>query len=155
MFAQSRLSHQCIGLTMGQGLIYGGQPVANWMVVDVVCVKPDDFLHLAAERMVVHRVGGLPVLDDEGNLVGMLTERDICGEVVLGGGRIDGARVRDAMTTPVVAVQSEETMYGVAQRMRDNKFRRIPVLVGERLVGIISQTDFLRKMPELIVEHRW
>lgn len=129
--------------------------VSVLMVVDVETVEVDDPLFVAAEKMHRASVGGLPVVDDEGNLVGMLTERDICRAASENGGDLTEDIVRDWMANPAVAVQAEETLSGVINRMRDYHFRRIPVVRGTKLVGIISQTDMMRHYPDLVMSREW
>lgn len=129
--------------------------VTALMNVDVVTVESDDPLFVAAEKMHRNGVGGLPVTDTEGNLVGMLTERDICRAASENGGDLTDDIVRDWMVAPAVAVQAEETINGVIQRMGDYNYRRMPVVRGTKLVGIVSQTDMMKNYPDLVCSRDW
>ncbi len=129
--------------------------VSECMKPDVVTVEADDSLCLAAEKMHLFAVGGLPVTDDKGNLIGMLTERDICRSVSKKNGKMGNEIVRDWMSAPAIAVQVEETLDGVINRMADYNFRRIPIVSGTTLVGIISQTDMMKHYPDLVISQKW
>ena len=109
---------------------------------DVLAVAPEDTLGEAAQQMADLAIGSAVVLE-HGRLIGILTERDVLKAMA---GRVHGseARVREWMTAdPVVA--SESTSAGEAARtMLENGFRHLPVVEGDRTVGIVSLRDVAR-----------
>ncbi len=140
---------------MHKSKLSASDEVTTLMKVDVVTVEADDPLFVAAEKMHRNGVGGLPVTDTEGNLIGMVTERDICRAASENAGDLTDGIVRDWMVAPAVAVQAEETLNGVIMRMGDYHYRRMPVVRGTKLVGIISQTDLMRNYPDLVCSRDW
>jgi len=112
------------------------------MARDVVTVAPEDTLGEAAQRMSEQNIGSAVVLE-HGRLIGIFTERDVLNAV---GGRPhpSEARVREWMTRdPITA--DEGTSAGEAARvMLEHGFRHLPVVEGERTVGIVSLRDVMR-----------
>jgi CBS domain-containing protein len=111
------------------------------MTSDVELAQPDDTLHTAARMMADLEVGVLPVGENE-RLVGMITDRDITVRAVAEGLKPDEAKVRDIMTEELRYCFEDEDTQGLADRMRQWRVRRLPVLNREkRLVGIVSLGD--------------
>ena len=145
--------------------------VADIMTREVVTLSPDSTVAEAARRFTESRISGAPVVDGEGHLVGMLTEGDLLprpkrlgvsrlhlpalfGEH-LGGQSLDALfdRSRDrpieeVMETEVVSTHPDETVGEAASRMAGHGVKRLPVLDGERLVGILSRQDVLRVLAD-------
>ena len=109
------------------------------MTRDLLAVAPEDTLGEAAQRMVDRGIGSAVVLD-YGRLIGILTERDVLRAVA---DRIHSseARVREWMTTDPVTATEETTAEEAARTMIDNGFRHLPVIDGERAIGIVSIRD--------------
>ena len=124
--------------------------VRDYMTGQVVSFKPDtdvmDAIHVLVER----RIAGAPVVDDKGDLVGMLSELD-CMKVALNAGYYGdwGGPVADFMSTTVESVDAEMNIVDLAQKFLDSGYRRFPVLRNNRLVGQISRRDVLRALVEL------
>jgi len=119
--------------------------VKDHMVTEVVTLHPDMEILRAAQVLIGSDVSGAPVLDQHGRLIGMLTERD-CLRVTLYAGYHGepGGLVRDFMTPDPVTVNPDDTIFDLAERFIDNKYRRYPVVDGGRLVGVISRRDVMR-----------
>jgi len=103
---------------------------------------------LEALRILVEgRLSGAPVVDQIGNLVGILTERD-CMKIALGAGyhSEDGGRVENFMSRSVVTVDANTPVTEVAERFANSNFRRLPVMERGRLIGIISRRDVLKQL---------
>lgn len=116
------------------------------MTAAVISLTPDMEIMQAMQLFVEHQISGAPVLDERGNLVGMLTERDCLQTVIVGGyhGNSTSGRVSEYMTREVVWVEAETSLLDVADRFVTAKFRRYPVLADHRLVGIVSRRDVIR-----------
>lgn len=116
--------------------------LAEVMSHEVIAVAPEDTLGEAAERMAGSDVGSAAVLE-HGRLIGILTERDILRAVA---GRVHSseARVREWMTPDPVTAREETSAAEALQLMMEHGFRHLPVLDGERTVGIVSLRDVTR-----------
>ncbi len=126
--------------------------VRDYMAGQLITFKPDTEIMDAIHELVNRRVAGAPVVDDKGDLVGMLSELD-CMKVALNAGYYGdwGGPVSDYMTTAVESVDAEMNIVDLAQRFLDSGYRRFPVLRNNRLVGQISRRDALRALSELSV----
>ena len=95
----------------------------------------------AARMMRDEHVGSLPVVD-EGQLVGMITDRDITTRVVAAGSDANSAVVKDHYSPDPVVIDCNATLDDALQLMAVNHLRRLPVVEDTRLVGIIAQADY-------------
>ncbi|HYZ05720.1 MAG TPA: CBS domain-containing protein [Rubrobacter sp.] len=113
--------------------------VKNKMTFDVVTIGAKKDVSEAAQLMLEEKKGALPVTED-GDLVGILTDRDIISQVAK---REDygGKSVRDLMTEKLVTIGPEQDLDEARQLMADHQLDRILVTYGDRLLGIISETD--------------
>ncbi|GAB3031416.1 CBS domain-containing protein [Bowmanella dokdonensis] len=101
-----------------------------------------DNLSEAARLMWDHDFGSLPVLDDEKNLVGMITDRDIAMAAYLQNRLLADIQVASIMAKNPVSCQQDEELFSAENAMQNHKLRRLPVLDEEqRLVGIICLND--------------
>jgi CBS domain-containing protein len=140
------------------------------MTRDVVVVRPDTTVREIAQVLVAHHISGVPVLDGAGAVVGIVTELDLMlrnanlhvptylrvldALIPLGNPRdFDeemrralGTTAADLMSAPVRSVEPETDLADLATLMVDKRVNPVPVLEGDRLVGIVSRTDFLRLM---------
>jgi CBS domain-containing protein len=121
--------------------------VKDYMARTIVTFKPDTHVLDAVHALVKNRIAGAPVVDDEGNLIGMLSELD-CMKVTLQAGYYGdyGGPVRDFMSEGVKTVNMEMSIVDLAQLFIDTRFRRFPVTDNNRLVGQISRRDVLRAL---------
>ena len=121
--------------------------VKDYMARTVVTFKPDTPVLDAVHTLVKNRIAGAPVVDDEGNLVGILSELD-CMKVALQAGYYGdyGGPVRDFMSKGVKTVNIEMSIVDLAQVFIDTSYRRFPVTDNNRLVGQISRRDLLRAL---------
>jgi len=121
--------------------------VKDYMARTVVTFKPDTPVLDAVHTLVKNRIAGAPVVDDEGNLIGMLSELD-CMKVALQAGYYGdyGGPVRDYMSEGVKTVNIEMSIVDLAQVFIDEGYRRFPVTDNNRLVGQISRRDVLRAL---------
>lgn len=124
--------------------------VRDYMAGQLVTFKPDTDVMDAIHKLVHHRIAGAPVVNDQGDLVGMLSELD-CLKVALNAGYYGdwGGPVSDFMTTEVESVDADMNIVDLAQKFLNSGFRRYPVLRNHRLVGQISRRDVLRALNEL------
>jgi CBS domain-containing protein len=138
---------------------------ADVMTRTVSTVHPDTTLAELAARMVENHISGMPVVDDAGKLIGVVTEGDLLRRVetdtethhsgfmdlILGPGRLaadyvraHGRRVRDVMTEDVVSVTEDAPLAEIVRLMQKKHIKRVPVRRGEAVVGLVSRADLVR-----------
>lgn len=116
--------------------------IENAMTRGVECVRPDDSICQAAQRMAELDVGALPVCGPNDKLVGMITDRDITIRATAGSRDPDSTPVRDIMTPKVVCCFADQDITEAARLMEERQVRRLAVLDNDnRLVGILSLGD--------------
>ena len=141
--------------------------VKDVMTVDVISVQPDATIMQAIRLMLQKRISGLPVIDKSGRLVGIVTEGDFLRraetntekrrprwlEFLLGPGRLadeyvrsHGRKVEEIMTPDPVTVTEDTSLDEVVKTMEKRQVKRVPVMRGERLVGIISRANLLHAL---------
>jgi CBS domain-containing protein len=109
----------------------------------------------ASRYMTERRVGAVAVLDGD-RLVGIVSERDIMGRVVAAGRDLDQTRVGDVMTRELVVAHAADTHEDGLRMMKQAGCRHLPVVEGDRLIGMISQRDLLQiDISEKDEEIRW
>ena len=124
--------------------------VKDYMSASLVTFAPDMDVMNAIDVLVKNRISGAPVIDDHGNLIGLLSEKD-CMKVAIQAGYYEelGGRVADYMTKNVITVESESSVLEVAKLFMEKGPRRYPVVEDNRLVGQISRRDVLRALTEM------
>ncbi len=135
------------------------------MATAVATVPAGATVRDAARLMLERRVSALPVVDKVGRMIGIVSEGDLMRRTELGtesprswwlklfAGRAareylkaHGATVRDVMTRPVISVRRTTPLDEVARLLESHRIKRVPVLQGERLVGIVSRADLVRRL---------
>jgi CBS domain-containing protein len=116
--------------------------VQQMMSSPVVRVAPDDSVADALRAMIDRDIGAVVVVDD-GRPVGVFTERDVSRRI-LDDRELLIRRVGDVMSAPVVSVAPTDEVVFIFGLMTDKRIRRLPVVEGDRLVGIITERDLLR-----------
>ncbi|MFK4506600.1 CBS domain-containing protein [Bradyrhizobium huanghuaihaiense] len=143
------------------------------MTKDVVAVTPHTTIEQAARIMLQMHISGLPVIDDAGNLVGMVSESDFLRRSEIGTGRRHaawlkflmgperaaadfvherGRKVADVMTKQVVSVQEDADLAELVDLMEKNGIKRVPVMRGKAPVGIVTRTNVLQAVASLVHE---
>jgi len=112
------------------------------MTRNVRGIAPDDTLGTAAQIMWENDCGAVPVVEADGRLVGIVTDRDICMAAQLQGAPLHDSRVSSAMARDVKTCSPRDTPVTVQAIMQQNKIRRVPVVDDQgRLVGIVTLGD--------------
>jgi CBS domain-containing protein len=122
--------------------------VADFMTIDPVVISPDARIEEAERMMELYDVTGLPVVDENGALVGVISQTDL----LRGGGdvmsavrkRYTGLRVADLMTSPAITVDIDLPLVDAARLMRDERVHRVVAISDSgRAVGVLSSMDFV------------
>ncbi|MFD5765966.1 CBS domain-containing protein [Streptomyces sp. NPDC127049] len=121
------------------------------MTPDVTCVRSDESVVDAARRMAGRGVGALPVRGPGERLMGMLTDRDIVVRVIAEGRDPATCTAGELVRGELVTVGSGDSLQRVLELMADRRIRRVPVVDGRVLVGIIAQADVARRLPDSTV----
>lgn len=141
--------------------------VADIMSKPAISVAKDDLLSDVIPTMVNRHISGLPVVDGDGAVVGVLSEGDLLRRIELGSSqsgegfwtrlftaapdavryrRVNGRRVRDVMTEKVVTIEASDTLADAARLMQQLKVKRLPVMSDGVLVGMLSRADFVKAL---------
>ena len=116
--------------------------VQNLMSTHLITVDKEETVAAAARLLSRHNIGALPVVSQEGKLVGMLTDRDIAVRCVAANFDPNITRVRTVMSSGAVTVAAEESGAAAARTMGKRQFHRLPVTQDGKLVGMLSRGDF-------------
>ncbi len=150
--------------------VIGATVAADIMTHDVATVRADSALRDAVQVMLARHISGLPVLGTNGDVVGMLTESDLLrraemgteaktrwleamfdpGRLAASFARAHGRRVSEVMTPGAVSVVETTPLQGVVTLMQDENVRRVLVMQGRRLVGIVARADLIRALGRLL-----
>lgn len=143
------------------------------MTRDVVAVTPHATIEEAAKIMLQMHISGLPVIDDAGNLVGIVSESDFLRRSEIGTGRKhaawlrffmgpgraaaefiheSGRKVEDVMTRKVVSAQEETSLADLVDLMEKHDIKRVPVMRGKATIGIVTRSNLLQAMASLAHE---
>jgi CBS domain-containing protein len=143
------------------------------MTRTIFSVRPEAAVAEAIRTMLDKQISGLPVIDEAGRLVGILTEGDLLRrgetgterqrprwlEILMGPGRLAGEYVRThgrkvagVMTRDIAGVTPDTPLKEVVELMERRRIKRVPVLDGDALVGILSRADLLRALADALEE---
>jgi CBS domain-containing protein len=137
--------------------------VEDFMTRRVITITSDTTLLAAAKLMLEHRVGGFPVVDASGRLIGVFSESDLLREESAGEDgspwlkmivgpdgkptappRLDILKAGDFMTPRPVTIAPDETVATACRLLHEHRLRRLPVVNGDKLVGMIARADLVR-----------
>jgi CBS domain-containing protein len=136
--------------------------VRDAMTTGVKTVRPDTSLKDAAAILAEHRIGGMPVVDDEGHVLGVVSKADILvkeraespyrglhgllhhGEASAVATKVEARSAGEAMSSPAITVEPSYSVASVAELMIDEGVNRLPVVEDGELVGIITRHDLVR-----------
>ena len=114
---------------------------------DIWFLLPDATVYEAIDLMAQKGVGALLVMEDE-RLVGIVSERDYARKVILKGRGSREVLVREIMSHPVLCIHPDSTIEQTMALMTENHVRHLPVVVGEKVLGVISIGDVVRSIIE-------
>jgi CBS domain-containing protein len=124
--------------------------VEGVMTREVITVPPGASLKDAARLLVEHHISGLPVVDDQDHVLGILSEADVLRKEAGGvlpefnRSKLEAHVVGEAMTAPVLTIDADRPVSHAAKLMVENGVNRLPVVLDGRLVGIVTRADLVR-----------
>lgn len=124
--------------------------VRSYMTTTLVSFSPDTEVMSAVHDLVRHRIASAPVLDAQGNLIGMLSERDCLSiAFIASSDTCVAGPVSQFMSTKVVSVSPDTSMTHLCSLFTNSSHRRYPVVDNGKVVGIISRRDALRAIGDV------
>jgi CBS domain-containing protein len=120
-----------------------GKNIREVMTSEVKACEPTATVAEAAKLMAEQDVGPIPVVED-GRLAGIVTDRDIVVKVVAKGQDVNSTTVGDIASRDLVTISPEDDLNEALTRMAEHQVRRLPVVEGDRLIGIVAQADVAR-----------
>jgi CBS domain-containing protein len=118
------------------------------MTPDATCASADETVVDAARKMRDLGVGALPICGPDDRLAGMITNRDITIKVVAEGRDASTVKVSELAEGKPATIGADDSVEDALATMAKHGVRRLPVIDGQRLVGIVSQADVARNLPE-------
>jgi len=129
----------------------GYRTVGQFMSTDLFTVQPDDLIDLVASVMDWRHVRHVPVEDEAGHLVGLITHRSLLR--MLSNGVRTGGTVREIMVAEPITISPSTPSVEAIEIMRQNRIGCLPVVEGNQLVGIVTSYDFLEASARLFEQH--
>ena len=118
--------------------------IARDIMTRKVCtIQPEASAQEAAQLLDQMRISGLPVVDEDGKIIGIITEADIISKVDR-----EGLHVADIMSHEVIFVDEEASVGEIATLLTDRKIKRVPVVNDGKLVGIVSRADIVHAVAQ-------
>ena len=112
------------------------------------CVGENDTLADAARRLAELDVGAMPICGDDNRLKGMLTDRDIVVKALAQGKDPSSTRAGELAEGKPVTIGADDSVDEALRTMKDHKVRRLPVIDGHDLIGVVSQADLAKNVDE-------
>jgi CBS domain-containing protein len=125
--------------------------VKQAMTKNVLVTNPTFSIRSAAKVMAEQRVGSL-VVQENNKIVGIITELDIIWKVVANDKDPNTTTVGEIMSKKVITIRADQTIEEASALMVENKIKKLPVIEGDKLVGIITATDLISVQPKMIEE---
>jgi CBS domain-containing protein len=133
----------------GQKGAYLSLKIQDVMIREVITIGENATVKEAAEIMNRFEIGSL-IIVSSGKAVGIMTERDLLKRVVAEARDANTTQVKEIMTTPLVVVEPNMDLEKAVRQMFQMKIKKLPVVDGKRLVGLVSLTDIARFHPPMI-----
>jgi len=118
------------------------------MTGDAKCIGENETLEQAARKLAELDVGAMPICGEDDRLKGMLTDRDIVVKAIAQGRSPGETKAGELGEGKPVTIGADDSAEEALRTMTEHKIRRLPVIDGHRLVGIVSQADIATNLPE-------
>ena len=125
-----------------------GKTARDVMTGNVECIGENDSVTDAAKRLAELNVGAMPICGEDNRLKGMLTDRDIAVKVVAQGKDPNTTKAGELGEGKPVTIGADDSVDEALRTMAEHQVRRLPVIDGHELIGIVSQADLARNIDE-------
>lgn len=125
-----------------------GKTARDIMTAGAECIGENDTVADAARRLAELNIGAMPICGEDNRLKGMLTDRDIVVKVVAQGKDVNSTRAGELGEGKPVTIGADDSVEEALRTMAEHQVRRLPVIDGHELVGIVSQADVARNVDE-------
>ncbi len=109
----------------------------------VITIRPDETVAAAIQKLVEHDRGSISVCNEKGELVGIITERDIIRKCLMRSDSLSGIKIEDVMTKEVAIGTPEDDLDYAISVMKQKKVRHLPIVDSHKVVGMVSMRDLL------------
>lgn len=116
------------------------------MSKDITVIREDETVREAAERLAGDDIGVLPITDQNKNLKGILTDRDIVVHVIARGKDPNSTRAKELEQGEIITLRPDDSIQHARDLMAQYKIRRLPVVENGRVVGMVSQADIAKSL---------
>lgn len=130
-----------VGLSSIEGRDFMGaarKRARDVMSAAVICTSPETSVQELSRLLAFHNVSGLPVLDAARKLAGIVSEADVIAK--------QGDTVGEIMTRDVITAREDDSLESIAQQMAENRIKRVLVLRGDEVIGLVSRADIVRAL---------
>jgi CBS domain-containing protein len=124
------------------------QTARDVMTGDAQCIGENESIAEAAKKMADLDVGALPICGEDDRLKGMLTDRDIVVKVIAQGADPSSVNAGELAEGKPVTIGADDSIDEALRTMKEHKVRRLPVIDGHSLIGIVSQGDLAKEIDE-------
>ena len=125
-----------------------GKSARDIMTQDAECVQESQSILDAAKELADRDVGAMPICGDDDRLKGIITDRDIVVKVLAQGKDPSSTKVSELAEGKPVTIGADDSIEEALRTMSEHKVRRLPVIDGHELIGIISQADIARNLDD-------
>ena len=115
------------------------------MTTQVICIHKDTPVFEAIKLMIENNITGIPVIEDDNTLIGIISEQDVL-RLYNTYEKEKDRKVNDFMTQPAIHFDQNEYVIDICHCLMDNSIRRVPVTSNGKVVGVISRTDILKNI---------
>jgi CBS domain-containing protein len=127
-------------------------PVRDIMTVNVKTAHPDATVIEVVQKMTKFDVGSIVIIDSAKRPVGIITERDVLRDVVIPRLPVDIVTALEVMSKPLISISPDLSVEQAAKLMSDKQIKKLPVVEGNKLLGIVTSMDLVRTEPKLIAQ---
>ena len=119
---------------------------ADIMTKDVTLIREEETMREAAERLAKDDIGVLPICDENKQIRGVLTDRDIVVNVIARGKDPANTRARELEQSEIITLRPDDSIQHACDLMAEHQVRRLPVVEDGRVVGMVSQADVAKNV---------
>ncbi len=116
------------------------------MTKDVTVIREEETVREAAQRLANDDIGVLPICDENRQIKGVLTDRDIVVHVIAKGKDVNNTRARELEQGEIVTLRPDDSIEHACDLMAQHRVRRLPVVEGGKILGMVSQADVAKSV---------